>query len=116
MGAADFSGRKTVRLTTRGRRSGQARTVIIWFVASGPRSILVQHTTRAPAYWYRNLVAEPAVTLDFGAGAIDARAVPITDPARIQDVLAQIRRKYWTAWLIRLLARGAEPAAAEIAW
>jgi len=116
MAVAEFSAKRTVRLTTRGRKSGQERTVVIWFVASGPRSILVQHTTRAPANWYRNLLAEPAVRLDFGDGAISARAVPITDPARIQDVLGQVRRKYWSAWLIRLIGRGAPPLAAEIGW
>ena len=79
MSGAEFADKKTVRLTTRGRSSGQPRTVTIWFVADGPRRILVQHVTRAPANWYRNLVKNPAVSLDFGDGPIDARATPITD-------------------------------------
>src|SRR6185295_17213230 len=97
--SAPFAARKIVRLTTRGRKSGAARTVAIWFVAVGPRTILVQHAASAPAQWYRNLVADGAVSLDFGDGAIAARATPITDPARVGNVLAQVRRKYWAAWL-----------------
>ncbi|MDX2167643.1 MAG: nitroreductase family deazaflavin-dependent oxidoreductase [Deltaproteobacteria bacterium] len=116
MSAPPFARRKTVRLTTRGRKSGQPRTVTIWFVADGERAILVQHTTAAAAQWYRNLLADPAVTLDFGDGPLSARATPIADPAAVQAVLQRVRRKYWTAWLIRLLARGATPVAARIAW
>lgn len=107
---------KTVQLTTRGRRSGRPRTVTVWFVASGARRIAVQHASRRPAHWYWNLVAEPAVTLDFGDGPLAARAAPIEDPGRVREVLAQVREKYWAAWLIQLLGRGASPLAAEITW
>ena len=88
----------------------------IWFVADAPNRILVQHATSAAANWYHNLVADPAVTVDFGGAPIAARAAPITDPGRIQQVLALIRRKYWSAWLIQLLGRKAKPLAAEITW
>ncbi len=113
---AAFAGKKTVRLTTRGRKTGAPRTVPIWFVAAGPRTILVQHATGAAANWYRNLVADGSVSVDFGDGPIPAHATPITDAARIRDVLAQVRRKYWSAWLIQLLGRRATPLAAQITW
>lgn len=116
MRAAGFAAKKTVRLTTRGRKSGAARTVTVWFVASGPRSILVQHTTAAPANWYRNLLRDPSVRIDFGDGAISARAVAITEANRIREVLALVRRKYWSAWIVQLLGRGATRVAAEIRW
>lgn len=116
MGTEDFAARKTVRVTTRGRTTGLPRTVSLWFVAEGPRAILVQHATRARANWYRNLAVHPAVTVDFGSGPIAAAAAPITDPARVRDVLARVRRKYWTAWLVQWLGRGATPVAAHITW
>jgi deazaflavin-dependent oxidoreductase (nitroreductase family) len=116
MTAGDIAGGKTVRLTTRGRKTGAPRTVTIWFVADGPNRILVQHATAAAANWYRNLLADARVQVDFGDGVREARATPITDPRRIREVLALIRRKYWAAWLIQLLARRAEPVAAEITW
>lgn len=111
----DVANRKTVRLVTRGRKSGKPRAVTIWFATSGPRSILVQHVSRKPAQWYRNLVHDPAVELDFGDGALAARAVPLQDAGEVQRVLAAIRRKHWLlAPLIQLLGSGADPVAAEI--
>jgi deazaflavin-dependent oxidoreductase (nitroreductase family) len=83
MSGAELASKKTVRLTTRGRRSGESRTVTIWFVADGPNRILVQHVTSAPANWYRNLLKDAAVSVDFGSGPINARATPISDPQRV---------------------------------
>ena len=107
---------RTLDLTTRGRKSGQPRTVKIWFVAAGPNSIYVQHTSPKPADWYRNLVEEPAVTIDFGSGPVAGVALPITEPERIQQVLALVRRKYIAAWLFRLLGWGRSAVAAEISF
>ena|SRR5215510_5914938 len=116
MSAADFTEQKTVRLTTRGRSSGQPRTVTIWFVVDGPRRVLVQHVAGAAPHWYRNLQKDPAVSLDFGSGPISARATPIADVERVRQVLAAVRRKYWSAWLIQLLGRRSRAVAAEISW
>jgi deazaflavin-dependent oxidoreductase (nitroreductase family) len=116
MSGAAFADKKTVCLTTRGRTSGRPRPVTIWFVADGPRRILVQHVTSAPANWYRNLLKNSDVSLDFGEGRIDARATPITDPQRIRQVLDTVRRKYWSAWLVQLLGRKDNAVAAEITW
>jgi len=103
-----------MRLTTRGRKSGEPRTVTIWFVVADDRRVLVQHVARAPAHWYRNLAKEPACQVDFGEGPLEARARPIQDAAKIQDVLHRIRDKYWTARLIQWIGRSSNPVAAEI--
>ncbi len=116
MSDGDFARRKTVRLTTRGRKSGQARAVTIWFIASGPRAIRVQHVAAKPANWYRNLVATSAVAIDFGDGPIEARGTPITDPAGVASVIAAVRKKYWMAWLIQWLGKPQNAVAAEITW
>ncbi len=116
MAGSDLARLRTVRLTTRGRRSGQPRTVPVWFVARGERRIAVQHAGRKPAQWYWNLVREPAVTLDFGDGPLAGRATPIEDPEEVRRVLKRIRQKYWMAWLIQLIGRGSTARAAEIHW
>lgn len=107
---------RIVNLTTRGRKSGQPRTVKIWFVVAGPTSIYVQHTNPKAADWYRNLVRDPAVHLDFGSGQIAARAILVTDPKEIERILAMVRRKYLAAWLFKLLGWTRSAVAAEIAF
>lgn len=105
---------RTVSLTTRGRKSGQPRTVKIWFVTAGPDSVYVQHTNPKPADWYRNLLRDPAVTLDFGTGPVAAHATPITDAREIEQVLARVRGKYLAAWIFKLLGWSKSAVAAKL--
>ena len=103
-----------MQLTTRGRKSGLARTVKVWFVVGSGNSVYVQHASAAPAYWYQNLIRDPEVTIDFGDGPLAARATPVSEPARIDEILRLIRRKYPLAWIFQLLGRGRQAVAAEI--
>jgi deazaflavin-dependent oxidoreductase (nitroreductase family) len=93
----------TIRLTTTGRKSGRQHTVTIWFVVADARRLYVQHVRGPTADWYKNLSKQPEVQLDFGSGALAARATPIADAAEVQRVLAQFRRKYIFAWVFQLL-------------
>jgi deazaflavin-dependent oxidoreductase (nitroreductase family) len=110
----DVGKRKTVKLTTRGRKSGTPRDVTIWFAVAGRRTIHVQHASVPAAQWYKNLLADPRVEVDFGDGPRAARARPLEDPDQVRQVLRRIRRKYWMAWAIQLMGRGAAAVAAEI--
>lgn len=107
-----YARQKTVRLTTVGRRSGQKRTVTIWFVVEGPSSILVQHVAKKPANWYRNLATEPTVEIDFGSGPLPARAQIFEDRRDIDAVVSQIGKKYWAYRLIRFFGAGSDRAVA----
>ncbi|MBI3784888.1 MAG: nitroreductase family deazaflavin-dependent oxidoreductase [Deltaproteobacteria bacterium] len=101
----------TVQLTTIGRKSQQPRTVKIWFVVIDSQRIVVQHVRGDDANWYRNLVKNPEVDLDFGDGAIHAIGRPIRGRDEIRDVLRLIRRKYWMAWLLQAFGTGNAVAA-----
>jgi len=109
-----FASARVVRLTTRGRKSGQPRTVTVWFAVAGPASIYVQHASRSRAQWYANLTREPSVTLDFGPGPLPARARPVLDSDELRLVLRAVRRKYRLAWFFQLLGWGRRPVAAEV--
>jgi deazaflavin-dependent oxidoreductase (nitroreductase family) len=104
----------TVRLTTIGRKSGQKRTVTVWFVMADPQRFYVQHVRGADANWYRNLLAHPAVEVDFGSGVLPARAEPVADTTEVRRVLALFRKKYLLAWVFQLLGMTRQAVAAEV--
>jgi len=94
---AALKDRSTLRITTRGRRTGKPHTVPIWFVADGTSLYLA--TLNAKRDWVRNLRKTPDVALEVGELRVRGRARVVTDPAfegRIRDLLA---RKYWMAWI-----------------
>src|SRR5207244_9616396 len=94
---AALKDRSTLRITTRGRRTGKPHTVPIWFVADGTSLYLA--TLNAKRDWVRNLRKTPDVALEVGELRVRGRARVVTDPVlegRIGDLLA---RKYWMAWI-----------------
>jgi deazaflavin-dependent oxidoreductase (nitroreductase family) len=98
-----YAKQSTVRLTTTGRKSGRQHSVPIWFVVADANHLYVQHVRGPTADWYKNLLKQPAVHLDFGSGPVDGRGTPIADATEVQRVLALFRRKYIFAWVFQLL-------------
>jgi deazaflavin-dependent oxidoreductase (nitroreductase family) len=73
-------------LTTHGRKSGQPRTIEIWFVERAGRYYLVAEN-RERAQWVQNLLAQPAVELSVGARGDEGRVLARTPgTARVLDV------------------------------
>ena len=64
-------------LTTRGRRTGQPHRIEIWFVAHDEGAYLLSDSDRSD--WYRNLVADPSVTLEIAGESRRTTAAPV-DP------------------------------------
>lgn len=65
-----------LRLTTIGRRSGAARTVILGYVpaADGYATLAMNGWGAADPAWWLNLQATPDATIDLGEGPITVRA------------------------------------------
>ncbi len=63
-------------LTTRGRRSGEARRTALVYAWDGDRYILAATNRGADHHpaWYRNLVADPSVTIQVGTETHSALA------------------------------------------
>ncbi len=89
----------TIELTTTGRRTGKEHTKPIWFVVHDG-AILVQAGKDGATDWYRNLEKTPAVVVRRGDYTFRARAVPITDAARIETIHALFREKYTSARIL----------------
>lgn len=95
---ADVADRRTVNLVTIGRKSGQPRTVTIWFLVEGGRAF-VQAGRDGKTDWFRNLKANPEVRLEFDDARFTGRAEVVADPAISARVIEGFRQKYWLARL-----------------
>lgn len=76
IGSAMRRGVPICLLTTTGRKSGQPRTVPLVYLKDGDDVVLVASQGGLPndPQWYRNLVADPEVTLQFGPSVQPMRA------------------------------------------
>lgn len=78
-----------MRLTTRGRRSGRERSVILGYFDDGPNLVTMAMngwSDGEPAWWL-NLQAHPDATVDTvdGRGAVTGRAAEGEERARLWD-------------------------------
>jgi deazaflavin-dependent oxidoreductase (nitroreductase family) len=87
------------RLTTKGRRSGEPRTVTIWFVAE-PGRILLTGGAEGPQ-WTRNLRADPQAEVEIGGENLRGQARVVDDPGEGAAIRDRFVRKYLLARLSR---------------
>lgn len=92
---ASLAGTRTVRLITRGRKSGLPRPVTVWFVVDGSEICL--GTLNEDRNWVRNARHTPEVELEIGSARLRGRFCEIAEPGEHAAVRAAIARKYWPA-------------------
>ena len=83
-------------LTTRGRKTGRARQIEIWFTRRG-RSYYLLAEHGLLARWVQNLLVEPRVRWRVGTARFGGRARVVrteTAPALVRDIQARSKRKY----------------------
>jgi deazaflavin-dependent oxidoreductase (nitroreductase family) len=82
-------------LTCVGARTGRLRTTPMMFVREGERLYVIASNAGAPddPSWYRNLVANPAVTVEVGTEMFAAEARPLAGPER-DRVWSEIKAGY----------------------
>jgi deazaflavin-dependent oxidoreductase (nitroreductase family) len=88
------------RLTVRGRKSGQPRSVTIWYALRG-ETVLLTGGPDGPQ-WCRNLRANPDVEVKIGGQHLRGRARVVEDPADADAVRAVFRSRYLLARISRL--------------
>ena len=82
-----------IQLTVTGRKSGREISRPVWFVRDGDRMDLVP-VTGTDSNWYKNVLKDPAIQVVAGSARLTARATPVTDPARVGEILNMVRAKY----------------------
>ncbi|HJP76728.1 MAG TPA: nitroreductase family deazaflavin-dependent oxidoreductase [Pseudonocardiaceae bacterium] len=75
---------RLVLLTTTGARSGEPRTTPMMFHRDGDRVLVIASNVGAPKHpdWYRNLVANPRVSVEIGDEKYQASASTATGAER----------------------------------
>lgn len=96
---ARIKDKSTIELSTIGRKTGKEHTRPVWFVVSDGK-ILLQSGKDGKTDWYRNVEKNPLVRLRQGDYAFRARATPITDPSRRDEIRKLFLEKYTSAWLL----------------
>ncbi|HZR81723.1 MAG TPA: nitroreductase/quinone reductase family protein [Candidatus Binatia bacterium] len=86
---------RTLRITTRGRKSGLPRHATIWFVVDGPT--IGVGTLNEERNWVRNAHRNPDVELDVAGTRLRGRFSEIAEPGEHARVRAALARKYWPA-------------------
>lgn len=92
------------RLTVRGRKSGQERSVTIWY-ALGDGKVFLTGSGKGPQ-WLRNARANPDVVVKIGSQRLRGRARVIEDPAEADSVRQRFARRYLSARIARMLGTG----------
>ena len=72
---------------------GEPHRTIIWVVVDDGE-VFVRSVNGAPARWYREAKANPAVAIHLGEQRLPATAIPADDPDSIDRVSAALRAKY----------------------
>ena len=91
VGLGGMFGRRLLMLTHFGRRTGAAHQTILEVVQYDPadRSYVVASGWGPQAAWYRNVCAQPAVSVEVGN-----RRIPVTAEPLAEDVGAEIFARY----------------------
>jgi deazaflavin-dependent oxidoreductase (nitroreductase family) len=105
---AALSASRELEISFRGRRTGRTYSTPVWFVAEASRLYLLPVSGSETA-WYRNIVANPEMTLSVGGHSLPVQARPITDSAGVSQVIEKFGTKYG-AGEIRRWYRGLDVA------
>lgn len=89
-----FAGSTLVLVTTTGAKSGKQTVAPLVSTVDGDRLLIYASAGGAPTNpaWYHNLVANPRVTVEFGAETFPARASVVTGAERDRLFAEQIAR------------------------
>ena len=92
LGLGRLIGKRTLLLTTTGRRTGRPRIVPLDYQEEADTFYLIAEQG-THATWYRNLIAQPEVTLQVGGRRMAGIATPLNDPQEKAHVLKLFVRR-----------------------
>ena len=82
-----------IELTVTGRVSGRKTSRPVWFVQEGDTLYLLP-VGGSDTEWFKNVLHNPTLTLAADEITWTAKAKPITDPAKVGEIVEKFRAKY----------------------
>jgi hypothetical protein len=82
-----------LRITFTGRKSKKKFSTPVWFASQGEKVFLLP-VHGAASEWYKDILKDPTMDLQASERKTTARAVPITDRKRIEEVVEMFRKRY----------------------
>jgi hypothetical protein len=88
----DLDVAREIRIETKGDH-GHTNATVIWVVVD-QNEVFVRSVKGEQGRWYREALANSAVTLDDDGRRLEAKAVPVRDADSIRRINAALQRKY----------------------
>ena len=88
-----LSGSNEIELSVTGRKSGRTISNPVWFVAEASKLFLLP-VKGSDTQWYKNVLENPMFRIATKQADADLKAVPVTEAARVGDVVERFRKKY----------------------
>lgn len=88
-----LSRNREITISVTGRKSGRTISNPIWFVYEQGKLYLLP-VQGSDTQWYKNVLANPTMTIRAGKSQADFNAVPITEAAPVASVVEKFRQKY----------------------
>jgi deazaflavin-dependent oxidoreductase (nitroreductase family) len=82
-----------IEITVTGRKSGRPISNPVWFIQEG-KQIYLLPVKGSDSDWYKNILKTPTMRLNDGGKEWSAEVTPITDNARVRDIVEKFRDKY----------------------
>jgi deazaflavin-dependent oxidoreductase (nitroreductase family) len=82
-----------INLTVKGRKSGRAISIPVWFVLDNDQLDLLP-VSGSDTQWYKNVLKNPAIGVEVGRQKAELQAVPATDAREVASVVEKFRKKY----------------------
>lgn len=85
--------REEISITVKGRRTGKAITLPVWFALDG-KTLLLLPVRGSRSQWFRNVQADSTMIIRAGRRHLTVTARPVTDATSVQAVVQKFRSKY----------------------
>ena len=84
---------REIKITVTGRKSGRKISNPVWFVFEDDTLYLVP-VEGSDTQWYKNLLKNPAISIDARGAEAEFKAVAVTDKKQVSSVVEKFREKY----------------------